>query len=154
MDMIAAIDLDGNGLEQPPKLGIVEIFERTREVAWERDPSERRRAGRCSLRWRVPCRRRSPILPFGSSHRSKVAHSCHWRKGAPSTTFLLKAHRVEGPNPVGPRRKARRAQEEQNSRARLLQPDPAVLSGNQTGSPIAIPRDGTNSFRYRCQISS
>jgi hypothetical protein len=44
--LIAPIDLDGNGIEQPPKLGIVEVFKRTREVARERDPSERRRVGR------------------------------------------------------------------------------------------------------------
>jgi hypothetical protein len=31
--LIAPIDLDGNGIEQPPKLGIVEVFKRTREVA-------------------------------------------------------------------------------------------------------------------------
>ena len=39
--MIAAIDLDGNGIEQPLKLGVVQVLERSREVAWERDPRGR-----------------------------------------------------------------------------------------------------------------
>src|SRR6266851_1457714 len=44
--LIPAIDLDGNGLEQPLKLGVVQVLERTREVAWEGDPRGRRRIGR------------------------------------------------------------------------------------------------------------
>ena len=43
--MIAAIDLDGNGLEQHLKLGVVEVLERPRKVGWERDPRGRRRIG-------------------------------------------------------------------------------------------------------------
>ena len=41
--MISAIDLDGNGLEQPLKLRVVQGLERPREVAWEGDTRERRR---------------------------------------------------------------------------------------------------------------
>jgi len=33
--LISAVDLDGNGFEQPVKLGVVQVFERSREVAWE-----------------------------------------------------------------------------------------------------------------------
>jgi hypothetical protein len=44
--LIAAIDLDGNGLEQPLKLRVVQGLERPREVAWEGDPRERRRIDR------------------------------------------------------------------------------------------------------------
>src|SRR5215469_12305986 len=44
--LISAIDLDGNGLEQPVKLGVVQVFERSREVAWEGNTRRRRCADR------------------------------------------------------------------------------------------------------------
>jgi hypothetical protein len=43
---LPATDLDRNGLEQPLKLGVVQVLERSREVAWERDPRGKRRVGR------------------------------------------------------------------------------------------------------------
>ena len=43
---LAAIDLDDNGLEQRLKLGVIQIFERPREIVWEGDPRGRLRIGR------------------------------------------------------------------------------------------------------------
>jgi hypothetical protein len=44
--LIAAIDLDGNCLQQPLKLGVVQVLERPREVAWQGDPRGRWRIDR------------------------------------------------------------------------------------------------------------
>ena len=58
---------DSNGLEQPVVLGIVQVFERSREVVWECNSRRRRCTDRISLRAtlmkRIGNSTRGPTMP-------------------------------------------------------------------------------------------